>query len=421
LSRYLDRTGQEISSIVMPISVRLEKCWGMRRNGVSSGGLRPRLSGIGRICEKASKHPEYSAIIGEICSDNGKGNSGEGCLNSLKGCWFTMNILVTGGAGYIGSHTCVALLDAGHTVIVADNLCNSKAETIDKIKQITGKEVTFYKIDVTDEAAVDSLFSEHQIEGVIHFAGLKAVGESVEKPLAYYYNNTVSTMILCQACHKYGVKRFVFSSSATVYGENEVPFIENMPLLPTTNPYGETKAMSERILTDVAKANLDWSVALLRYFNPVGAHESGLIGEAPTGIPNNLMPYITQVAKGKLEKLRVFGNDYPTVDGTGVRDYIHVMDLAEGHVVALDKLTAGVHIYNLGTGQGTSVLQLLKAFEEANGLKVPYEIVDRRPGDIAECYANASKAEIELGWKAKRDVVDMCRDAWRFEKNNKQY
>jgi UDP-glucose 4-epimerase len=327
-----------------------------------------------------------------------------------------MNILVTGGAGYIGSHTCVALLEAGHTVIVADNLCNSKAETIDKIKQITGKEGTFYKIDVTDEAAVDSIFSNHSIDGIIHFAGLKAVGESVEKPLAYYYNNTVSTMVLCRVCLKYGVKRFVFSSSATVYGENEVPFIETMPLLPTTNPYGETKAMSERILTDVAKANPDWSVALLRYFNPVGAHESGLIGEAPTGIPNNLMPYITQVAKGKLEKLRVFGNDYPTADGTGVRDYIHVMDLAEGHLAALDKLTAGVHIYNLGTGQGTSVLQLLTAFEEANGLKVPYEIVDRRPGDIAECYANASKAEKELGWKAKRDIIDMCRDAWRFEK-----
>ena len=231
---------------------------------------------------------------------------------------------------------------------------------------------------MTDEKAVDTIFANHNIDGIIHFAGLKAVGESVEKPLVYYYNNTVSTMVLCQACQKYGVNKFVFSSSATVYGENEVPFIETMPLLPTTNPYGETKAISERILTDVAKANPNWSVALLRYFNPVGAHESGLIGEAPTGIPNNLMPYITQVAKGKLEKLRVFGNDYPTVDGTGVRDYIHVMDLAEGHVVALDQLTAGVHIYNLGTGQGTSVLQLLKAFEEANSLKVPYEIINAK-------------------------------------------
>jgi UDP-glucose 4-epimerase len=285
----------------------------------------------------------------------------------VKEAWCNnlMNILVTGGAGYIGSHTCVALLEAGHTVIVADNLCNSKAETIDRVAQITGKKITFYQIDVTDEKAVDTIFSNHSIDGIIHFAGLKAVGESVEKPLSYYYNNTVSTMILCQNCQKYGVNKFVFSSSATVYGENEVPFIETMPLLPTTNPYGETKAMSERILTDVAIANPDWSVALLRYFNPVGALESGLIGEAPTGIPNNLMPYITQVAKGKLEKLRVFGNDYPTVDGTGVRDYIHVMDLAVGHVMALDKLTSGVHIYNLGTGQGTSVLQLLQAYQEA--------------------------------------------------------
>ncbi len=327
-----------------------------------------------------------------------------------------MRILVAGGAGYIGSHTCVALLEAGHTVIVADNLCNSKAETLDKVKQITDKDVTFYKVDVTDEAAVDSIFATHQIDGVIHFAGLKAVGESVEKPLAYYYNNLVSTIVLSKACLKYGVRKFVFSSSATVYGENEVPFVETMDLLPTTNPYGETKAISERMLTDAAKSKSEFSVSLLRYFNPVGAHESGLIGEAPTGIPNNLMPYVTQVAKGKLGKLRVFGNDYPTIDGTGVRDYIHVMDLAEGHVVALDKLTSGVHIYNLGTGQGTSVLQLVQAFGEANGIEVPYEIVDRRPGDIAECYADASKAKRELGWTAERDLLDMCRDAWRFEK-----
>lgn len=327
-----------------------------------------------------------------------------------------MNILVTGGAGYIGSHTCVALLEAGYEVIVADNLCNSKAETIERVERITGKKITFYQIDVTDAEAVDTIFANYDIDGIIHFAGLKAVGESVEKPLAYYFNNTVSTMVICQACQRYGVKRFVFSSSATVYGENEVPFVETMQLLPTTNPYGETKAISERILMDVAQANPDWSVALLRYFNPVGAHESGLIGEAPIGIPNNLMPYITQVAKGKLEKLRIFGNDYPTVDGTGVRDYIHVMDLAEGHVAALDKLKSGVHVINLGTGQGTSVLQLLGAFEEANGIKVPYDIVNRRPGDIAECYADASKAERELNWKAKRDLVDMCRDAWHFEK-----
>lgn len=331
-----------------------------------------------------------------------------------------MNILVTGGAGFIGSHTCIALLEAGHSVIIADNLCNSKADTIDKVKQITNKEVTFYQIDVTDEQAIDTIFSKYDIGGVIHFAGLKAVGESVEKPLAYYYNNIVSTMILAKACLKYDVNKFVFSSSATVYGDNQVPFEETMNLLPTTNPYGETKAMSERILTDIANANPAFSVSILRYFNPVGAHESGQIGEAPNGIPNNLMPYVTQVAKGKLEKLRVFGNDYPTVDGTGVRDYIHVVDLAEGHVAALENLTEGVHVYNLGTGKGTSVLELVKAFEEANGIEVPYEIVDRRPGDIASCYADASKAKRELGWIAKRDLIAMCRDAWRFEKNYKE-
>ncbi|MBN4070022.1 MAG: UDP-glucose 4-epimerase GalE [Alkaliphilus sp.] len=339
-----------------------------------------------------------------------------------------MNILVTGGAGYIGSHTCVALLEAGHTVIIADNLCNSKAETIDKIKEIVNQtsnenidnQITFYKIDVTNEEAMGAIFTNHKIDGVIHFAGLKAVGESVEKPLEYYYNNIVSTMFLAKACGKYGVKKFVFSSSATVYGDNTVPFVETMKLLPTTNPYGETKAMSERILTDVVKANPDLSVALLRYFNPVGAHTSGLIGEAPNGVPNNLMPYVTQVAKGKLKQLRVFGNDYPTEDGTGVRDYIHVVDLADGHVVALDKLESGLHIYNLGTGKGTSVLQLVKAFEEANGIEVPYEIVDRRSGDIASCYADASKANDELGWIAKRGIVEMCRDAWRFEKNYKE-
>ncbi|WP_094603849.1 UDP-glucose 4-epimerase GalE [Sporomusa silvacetica] len=326
-----------------------------------------------------------------------------------------MNVLVTGGAGYIGSHTCVVLLNAGHNVIVADNLCNSRFETIDKVKQITNKEVIFYQIDVTEDAAVAVIFSNHKIDAVIHFAGLKAVGESVEKPLVYYYNNIVSTIILTKACQKYGVKKIIFSSSATVYGENEIPFIESMKLLPTTNPYGETKVMSERILMDVVNADTALAVSLLRYFNPIGAHESGLIGEAPNGIPNNLMPYITQVAQKKLDKLKVFGNDYPTVDGTGVRDYIHVMDLAEGHVAALDHLTAGVHIYNLGTGQGTSVLQLTKAFEEANGVEIPYVIVDRRPGDIAECYADVSKAESKLNWKAKRGIVDMCLDAWRFE------
>lgn len=328
-----------------------------------------------------------------------------------------MNIVVTGGAGYIGSHTCVELLNEGHSVIVLDNLCNSKLDVISKIKQITGKDLMFYEIDATDENAVNLVFEKHKIDGVIHFAGLKAVGESVEKPLAYYYNNLVSTMTLAKACKKYGANKFVFSSSATVYGDNQVPFNEEMNLLPTTNPYGETKSMSERILTDFASSYPEFSVALLRYFNPVGAHESGLIGEAPNGIPNNLMPYITQVAKGKLSRLRVFGNDYPTVDGTGVRDYIHVVDLAEGHVKALNNLTPGVHVYNLGTGQGTSVLQLIKAFEEANDIDVPYEITERRAGDIAECYADASKAERELNWKAKRNIVHMCKDAWRFEKN----
>ncbi|MDM5332849.1 UDP-glucose 4-epimerase GalE [Ureibacillus composti] len=331
-----------------------------------------------------------------------------------------MNILVTGGTGYIGSHTCIALLEAGHSVIIADNLSNSKSETVMKIMGIADKEVTFYEIDVTDAEAVDIIFRNYNVDGVIHFAGLKAVGESVEKPLEYYYNNIVSTMVLTKACQKHGVNRFVFSSSATVYGDNKVPFVETMDLLPTTNPYGETKAMSERILTDIANANPAFSVSLLRYFNPVGAHESGLIGEAPNGIPNNLMPYVTQVAKGKLKKLRVFGNDYPTVDGTGVRDYIHVVDLAEGHVAALENLTEGVHLYNLGTGKGTSVLELVKAFEDANDIEVPYEIVDRRPGDIASCYADASRAKRELGWTAKRDIIAMCRDAWRFEKNYKE-
>lgn len=315
-----------------------------------------------------------------------------------------MNILVAGGAGYIGTHTCVALLEAGHSVIIADNLVNSKAEAVDKVEQITDNQVTFYEADVTDEAAVDSIFSAHGIDGVIHFAGLKAVGESVAKPLEYYYNNIVSTMVLARACLRYGVGKFVFSSSATVYGENEVPFVETMELRPTTNPYGETKVISERILTDVAEANPGFAVSLLRYFNPVGAHESGLIGEDPNGIPNNLMPYITQVAKGKLKQLKIFGSDYDTVDGTGVRDYIHVMDLAEGHVAAIEKLTEGVHIYNLGTGRGTSVLELVHAFEEVNQIKVPYEIVGRRPGDIAVCCADVSKAEKELGWKATRGL-----------------
>jgi UDP-glucose 4-epimerase len=357
-------------------------------------------------------HKNHSLVVpgtSQKCARNRPQCISQKCARNRPQC-----ILVTGGAGYIGSHTCVALLEAGHVVTVVDNLCNSKMQTIDRIKQITKKDLTFYQKDVTDEAAVDTIFSNHSFDGIIHFAGFKAVGESVELPLKYYYNNTVSTMVLAKYCLKYGVKQFVFSSSATVYGENEVPFVETMRLLPTTNPYGETKVISERILTDIAKANPGFSVSLLRYFNPVGAHESGLIGEDPRGIPNNLMPFITQVAKGKLEKLRIFGNDYPTADGTGVRDYIHVVDLAEGHVAALENLTAGMHVYNLGTGRGTSVLELVKAFQEVNGVKVPYEIVDRRPGDIAECYADASKAKAELGWTAKRGIKEMCRDSWRW-------
>lgn len=326
-----------------------------------------------------------------------------------------MNILVTGGLGFIGSHTVIELIKNNYEVIIADNLVNSKIEVLEKLQKITGVESIFYKIDVTDEQKLEEIFKSHKIEGVIHFAGLKAVGESVSKPLEYYYNNIVSTMSLCKMCLKYKVGKLVFSSSATVYGDNKVPFMETMELLPTTNPYGETKVMSEKILIDTAKAHPNFKVSLLRYFNPVGAHESGLIGEDPNGIPNNLMPFVTKVAKGELEKLSVFGNDYDTVDGTGVRDYIHVVDLAEGHVKAIDNLAEGVNIYNLGTGKGTSVLELVNAFIEVNGVDVPYEIVARRQGDIASCYADASKAERELGWKAKRDINDMVSDSWKFE------
>ncbi len=333
-----------------------------------------------------------------------------------------MRILVAGGAGYIGSHTCLVLLEAGHEVVVADNLCNSKEESLRRVQELTGKPITFYQVDVTDEAAVEKIFSEQNIDGVIHFAGLKAVGESVEQPVRYYFNNVVSTLTLCNVMKRHGVNKFVFSSSATVYGENAIPFVETMNLLPTTNPYGETKVMSERILKDVANVEPDWSVALLRYFNPIGAHESGRIGEDPQGIPNNLMPYITQVASGKRDHLRVWGDDYPTVDGSGVRDYIHVMDLAIGHVKALEKLCdeKGVLIYNLGTGSGVSVLQLVHAFEKANDLTIPYKIYERRAGDIAEFYADASKAEREMGWKATRTIEDMCRDAWNWQRQNPQ-
>ncbi|MER1984385.1 MAG: UDP-glucose 4-epimerase GalE [Solibacillus sp.] len=327
-----------------------------------------------------------------------------------------MSILVTGGLGYIGSHTVVALIEAGYSVVIADNLSNSKVEVLETLKEITGQIVPFYEIDVTDAKAVEQLFSEQELEGVIHFAGYKAVGESVAEPLKYYQNNLLSTITLANACTKYNVNKFVFSSSATVYGDNQVPFKETMSLLPTTNPYGETKAMGERILQDVAASNPNLEIALLRYFNPIGAHESGLIGEAPNGIPNNLMPYVTQVARGKLKELQVFGNDYPTLDGTGVRDYIHVVDLAEGHVAAIQQVKPGVHVYNLGTGKGTSVLEIIEMFERVNDIKIPYKIVARRSGDIAFCYADATKAKEELDWSTKRTLEEMCRDAWNFEK-----
>lgn len=330
-----------------------------------------------------------------------------------------MNILVTGGLGFIGSHTTIELIKNNHTVIIADNLINSKIEVLDKLSTLAGIQPTFYQIDVTDEAKLEEAFVNHKIDGVIHFAGLKAVGESVSKPLEYYYNNLVSTMILSKICVKYGVSKFVFSSSATVYGDQPSPLKEDMELKKTTNPYGETKAMSERILTDTSIANPNFAVSLLRYFNPVGAHESGFIGEDPNGIPNNLMPFVTKVAKGQLEKLSVFGNDYDTIDGTGVRDYIHVVDLAKGHVKAIENLKEGVNIYNLGTGKGTSVLELVNAFMKVNDIDVPFDIVGRRPGDIATCFADASKAEKELGWKAELGIDEMVRDAWKFEQNNR--
>lgn len=327
-----------------------------------------------------------------------------------------MKILVTGGIGYIGSHTCVELLNKGHEVVVFDNLYNSQMDVVDKIRQITGKEIVFYKADMLDKESMRPIFEEHRIDAVIHFAGLKAVGESVQKPLLYYHNNITGTLQLCELMNEYGCKKIIFSSSATVYGAPKtVPIKEDFPLS-TTNPYGTTKLMLERILSDFCVADPEWSVVLLRYFNPIGAHESGLIGERPNGIPNNLMPYITQVAIGKLPYLGVFGNDYDTPDGTGVRDYIHVVDLAKGHVNALDKVTtsAGVNIYNLGTGNGYSVLDIVKAFEAANGVRIPYQIKPRRAGDIATCYADATKAKEELGWEAEYDLQKMCQDSWKF-------
>lgn len=325
-------------------------------------------------------------------------------------------ILVTGGAGYIGSHTAVELLEKGEEIIIVDNFSNSSPEMLEKIKEITKKDFGFYELDLLDEEKLEKVFEENEIESVIHFAGLKAVGESVEKPIEYYHNNITGTLILLKVMKKYGCKKIVFSSSATVYGNpKELPISEDFPLS-TTNPYGSTKLMIEQILQDVAKADKDFSVAILRYFNPIGSHKSGLIGEKPNGIPNNIMPYIVRVAKGEYKELTIFGNDYPTPDGTGIRDYIHVVDLSLGHLKALDRIRkeAGVKIYNLGTGQGYSVLELVNTFEKVNKVKVNYKIGERRQGDIPACFANASKAEKELGWKAERNIEDMCRDSWNF-------
>ncbi|PZE20801.1 UDP-glucose 4-epimerase GalE [Paenibacillus xerothermodurans] len=331
-----------------------------------------------------------------------------------------MAVLVTGGAGYIGSHTCVELLNSGHDIIVLDSLNNSKLESLRRVQAITGKEFKFYQTDLLDKDRLDNICAENDIESVIHFAGLKAVGESVHQPLRYYHNNITGTLMLCEIMQKHGVKRLVFSSSATVYGMPEtVPISEDFPL-GATNPYGQTKLMIEQILRDLYVSDNTWSIALLRYFNPIGAHSSGRIGEDPNGIPNNLLPYIAQVAVGKLRELSVFGSDYPTTDGTGVRDYIHVVDLAIGHLKALDNVmqTTGVDAFNLGTGKGYSVLEVIRAFEQASGRKVPYRLVDRRPGDIAICYADPNKAKETLGWQAVRGIDEMCADAWRWQENN---
>ena len=332
-----------------------------------------------------------------------------------------MNILVTGGAGYIGSHTCLELLQKDCGVVVVDNLCNSNPESLCRVEALTGKKLKFYQGDVRDEVLLETIFRENQIDCVIHFAGLKAVGESVEKPWLYYDNNLNSTLVLTKVMERVGVKKIIFSSSATVYdGNNEMPLREDSRTGNCTNPYGWTKYMTEQILGGISHADKDWSVCLLRYFNPIGAHESGLIGEDPRGIPNNLMPYITQVAVGRRDKLSIFGNDYQTHDGTGVRDYIHVVDLAKGHVAAVDYVmgNAGCQVFNLGTGMGYSVLDMVKAFEAANGVKVPYTVAPRRAGDLATCYADPAKSEKLLGWKAEKDLQDMCRDAWRWQKNN---
>ena len=332
-----------------------------------------------------------------------------------------MLILLTGGAGYIGSHTIIELDKAGHQVVVVDNFVNSQPEALRRVEKIIGKAVPFVEADVRDRKAMNAIFEQHHIDAVIHFAGLKAVGESVAKPLEYYENNMNATFVLLDAMRSHGCKNIIFSSSATVYGDPAIiPITEECPKGHCTNPYGQTKSMLEEVLIDVQHADNEWNVVLLRYFNPIGAHESGLIGENPNGIPNNLMPYITQTAIGRREELGVFGNDYDTPDGTGVRDYIHVVDLAAGHVAALQAIEQrkGLAIYNLGTGHGYSVLDVVHAFEKVNGLHVPYAIKPRRPGDIATCYCNPAKAQAELGWRATRDIDDMCRDSWHFQKNN---
>jgi UDP-glucose 4-epimerase len=333
-----------------------------------------------------------------------------------------MKILVTGGMGYIGSHTCVELIKAGHDVVVVDNLSNAQEVVQKRVEQIAGKPIVFANVDVRDRAGLEAVFGAHQIDAVIHFAGLKAVGESVEQPLRYYDNNVNGSVMLFETMAKFGVRTLVFSSSATVYGDPaSVPILETFPLS-ATNPYGRSKLMVEDILRDLAKAEPEWRIALLRYFNPVGAHESGLIGEEPNGIPNNLVPYIAQVANGQREKLSVYGGDWPTPDGTGLRDYIHVVDLAIGHVKTLDKLATapGTLTYNLGTGRGNSVLEMVKAFEVASGKRIPYQVVARRPGDIAKCYADPAKARDELGWTAERDIAQMCADSWRYQTTPKQ-
>ena len=332
-----------------------------------------------------------------------------------------MNVLVTGGAGYIGSHTCVELMQSGHEVVVIDNLCNSNPKSLERVETLTGRHVKFYQGDVRDEALLRRIFAENEIDSVIHFAGLKAVGESVAQPWRYYDNNLNSTLVLTKVMADAGVKRIIFSSSATVYsGDNEMPLRETSRTGGCTNPYGWTKYMTEQILSGMAHADPAWSVVLLRYFNPIGAHESGIIGEDPRGIPNNLMPYITQVAVGRREKLSVFGNDYDTPDGTGVRDYIHVVDLAKGHVAAVTYAGShsGCEVFNLGTGVGYSVLDMVRTFEEVNGVPIPYRIVDRRPGDLAVCYADPAKSAAVLGWKAEKDLRDMCRDSWKWQSGN---